>query len=280
VELEELRQRLLLRSKSADIPPIAHPVQISEVALSQAASKLHWETAISPAEIAARLGINGTKAENSSVKSLNGGANRAESAPVIAKDSGQEAVGAPAQDLAPSEGKRAETAPAATPAEPISILTTTVDQLSEPTEAFREHLTQLGKQLEPIDAAVQSAELALKRVAGLHEHLSSLASNFQSVKAFAEQVKTLSAAFEPMKGLTAQLDQVVAALYANVKEIGVALAPVKSFQSRVRQLATALDSIDKLEGQISGLAETFRPASAPSQGTPQPAKSAPVAQAA
>jgi hypothetical protein len=83
-----------------------------------------------------------------------------------------------------------------------------------------------------------------------------------------------------MKGLTAQLDQVVAALYANVKEIGAALAPVKSFQSKVRQLATALDSIDKLEGQISGLAETFRPASASPQGAPQPAKSAQVARAA
>jgi hypothetical protein len=46
-----------------------------------------------------------------------------------------------------------------------------------------------------------------------------------------------------------------------VKEVGVALAPVKSFQSKVRQLMSALDSIDKLEGQISGLAEAFRPAS-------------------
>ena len=44
MELEELRQRLLLRSKSADIPPIAHPVQIGEAALSQAAGKLQWET--------------------------------------------------------------------------------------------------------------------------------------------------------------------------------------------------------------------------------------------
>jgi len=51
----------------------------------------------------------------------------------------------------------------------------------------------------------------------------------------------------------------------------------------VRQLATALDSIEKLEGQISGLAETFRPASekpAPEQSVAELEKPAQVAQAA
>ena len=42
MELEELRQRLLLRSKSSDIPPIAHPVQVPEIQLSQAAGKVEW----------------------------------------------------------------------------------------------------------------------------------------------------------------------------------------------------------------------------------------------
>lgn len=73
------------------------------------------------------------------------------------------------------------------------------------------------------------------------------------------------------------------ALYANVKEVGAALAPVKTFHGKVRQLASALDSIDKLEGQISGLAEAFRPASekpAPPQSAPRPEKPAQDAQAA
>jgi hypothetical protein len=268
VELEELRQRLLLRSKSTDIPPIAQPVQISDVALSQAASKLKWEPALSPVEIAARLGISATKPEPTNGKSANGNAGRIESAPATTS-------------VASSEAPVPE--PVAARTEPISILTSTVDQLSEPTEAFREHFTNLARQLEPIDAATMSAEQALKRIAGLHEHLSSLANNFQSVKAFAEQVKMLSASFEPMKGLNAQLDQVTQALYANVKEVGVALAPVKSFQSKVRQLMSALDSIDKLEGQISALAEAFRPAaekSSQSQSAAKPEKPVPVAQAA
>jgi len=73
------------------------------------------------------------------------------------------------------------------------------------------------------------------------------------------------------------------ALYANVKEAGAALAPVRSFQGKVRQLMSALDSVEKLEAQISGLAETFRPASekpAQAQNPPIAEKSAQVAQAA
>ena len=170
----------------------------------------------------------------------------------------------------------------ATTAEPISMLASSVQHLSEPTEAFREHFAHLSRLLEPIETATQSTEQALKRIAGLHEHLSSLAGNFQSVKAFAEQVKTLSATFEPMKGLNAQLDMVTHALYASVKEVDAALAPVKTFQGKVRQLAAALDSMDKLENQISMLAETFRPTlekpAAPQGATLE--KAAPVAQAA
>lgn len=267
MELEELRQRLLLRSKSADLPPIARPVQISEVALSQAAGKLKWETSLSPVEIAARLGITSAKTEHVGV-STNGNAGRAEDAPA-------------ANSVASSDG--ATPAPVAPPTEPISMLSDTVQQISEPSEAFREHFTNLTKQLGPIDEATQSAEQALKKITGLFEHLTSLANNFQAVKAFAEQVKTLSASFEPMKGLNAQLDQVMLALYGNVKEVGTALAPVKTFQGKVRQLMSALDSIDKLEGQFSGLAEAFRPAPGkPAQEPSAPAleKPAQVAQAA
>ena len=263
MELEELRQRLLLRSKSTDIPPIAHPVQIPDLALSKAgASKVKWETTLAP-EVTARIG-NPARAETS--ENGNGKSDKA-----------------PASE-APMNGASSEsktTAPAE--AEPMSILASTVDQLSAPTEAFREHFAQLGMLLQPIDAATESTELALKRIAGLHEHLSGLANTFQSVKAFAEQVKTLSASFEPMKGLNAQLEQVMAALYSNVKELGSALGPVKTFQAKVRQLATTLDAIDKMEGQISELAESFRNASempAPAATAAQPGKPAQVAQAA
>jgi hypothetical protein len=279
MELEELRQRLLLRSKSTDIPPIAHPVQIPEIALSQAASKVKWETALSP-EVTARMGNNGAK-ENSGAKPENGNASRGQDAPAAVRSADKEPTSQRPMNIAASENK-SPAAPGAQ-AEPISILASTVNQLSEPTEAFREHFANLGKLLEPIDTATQSTEQALTRIAGIHEHLSSLANNFQSVKAFAEQVKTLSASFEPMKGLNAQLEQVMQALYANVKEVGAALGPVKTFQGKVRQLATALDSIEKLEGQISGLAEAFRPASekpAQSQSVAEPEKPAQVAQAA
>jgi hypothetical protein len=262
VELEELRQRLLLRSKS-DIPPVAHPVQISEVALSEAASKLKWETGLSPADLAARMANHGARNESSS-------------AAVESRDADKE----PVKIVEKPESK----SPAAQPqAESISMLATTVDQLSEPTEVFREHFAQLDQLLEPIDIAIESTAQALKRTAGLYEHLASLAGNFQSVKAFAEQVKTLSASFEPMKGLNAQIDQVVQALYLNVKEVGAALAPVKIFRGKVGQLADALDSINRLEGQISELAEVFRPASekpAQPQSRRQEEKSAQVARAA
>lgn len=199
MELEELRQRLLLRSKSADIPPIAHPVQISEGALSQAASKLKWETTLSP-ELAARLGNNGAKADTASARSENGNARRVENAPAAVRSADQEPTSQRPAGIASGES----TSPVAANAEPISILANTVGQLSEPTEAFREHFAHLSKLLGPIDAATQSTEQALKRITGLYEHLASLANNFQSVKAFAEQVKALSASFEPMKGLNAQ----------------------------------------------------------------------------
>ncbi len=274
MELEELRQRLLLRSRSSDIPPIAHPVQIPEVAFSQAASKLKWETALTPAEIAARLRINGAKAETSSANPANGNASRAENAPAAASTSGNEATTQPSTDIASS----GSTSPVT---EPIALLADTVDLLCEPTAALREHFAQLDKLLEPIDTATQSTEEALKRIAGLFEHLSRIANNVQSVKAFAEQVKTLSASFEPMRGMNAQLDLVMQALYANVKAVAAALAPVKTFQGKVRRLLTALDSIDKLEGQISGLADAFRPASEkPAQPQSVPTKPAQVAQAA
>lgn len=275
MELEELRQRLLLRSKSSDIPPVAHPVQIPEIALSQAASKIKWETTLSP-EVTARVG-NSAKAEASAAKPENANASRVENTPAPTRSDDKQ------NDATSSESKSPASESLGSPAEPISMLANTVHQLSEPTEAFREHFANLNKLLAPIDTATQSTEQALKRIAGLYDNLSSLANNFQSVKAFAEQVKMLSVSFEPMKGLNAQLEQVTQALYANVKEVGGALAPVKTFQAKVRQLATALDSIDKLEGQIAELAEAFRPASekpAPPQSATNAEGPAQVAQAA
>jgi len=267
VELEELRQRLLLRSKTTTIPPVTNPVQISETALSQAASKLKWDAGVSPVDLAARMANNGGKPETSGAAVENG-------------STGKEPARETAVNIAPS--KSPVTEPAAQ-AEPISMLANTVDQLSEPTEVFREHFAQLNKLLEPIDTAIEATVQALDRTAGLYERLSGLAGNFQSVRAFAEQVKTLSASFEPMRGLDTQLDQVMQALYANVKEVSAALSPVKTFQGKVRQLTDALDSIDKLGGQISELAELFRPTAekpAPPQRAPQPEKSAQAAHAA
>ncbi len=247
MELEELRQRLLLRSKPADIAALAHPGQISEVALSQAASKLKWETSLSPVEIAARLGISAAKAESANGKTSNGDGVRVENA----------AVSNPPSPIVP-------------PAEPMSLLADSVGRISEPAKAFRDHFEHLNQLAGPIDAATQSTEEALKRMTALMEHLSSLATNFQSVKAFAEQVRTLSASFEPMKGLDAQLEQVMRALYGNVKEVGAAIAPVKDFQNKIRRLMGALDTIVKLEEKVSSLEEAFRPASE----TPVPAAQA------
>ena len=229
MELEELRQRLLLRSKSSDIPPIAHPVQVPDLPLSQAASKVKWETSLPP-EVTARVGNSGAKPETQSTKT------------------GKEPAAGRPEKTASVDTEQAEAASVAT--EPISMLASTVGQLGAPTEAFREHFDKLGELLEPIAIATQSAEQALARITGLHDHLAGLAKNFQSVKAFAEQVKMLSASFEPMKGLDTQLNLVVQALYSNVKEAGAALAPVTGFQSKVRQLATVLDSIDELKGRF------------------------------
>lgn len=251
MELEELRQRLLLRSKPADIS-LGHPVQISDVALSQAAGKLKWEPSLSPVEIAARLGISAAKAETANGKSSgNGNGVRVENA----------AVSNPPIPVA---------APIAASVEPVAMLSNSVERISEPAKAFRDHFEHLNHLAGPIDAATQSTEEALKRMTALMEHLSSLATNFQSVKAFAEQVRTLSASFEPMKGLDAQLDQVMRALYGNVKEVGTAIAPIKDFQNQLRRLMGALDSIVKLEEKVSALEEAFRPASE----TPAPAAQA------
>jgi hypothetical protein len=263
MELEELRQRLLLRSKSSDIPPIAHPVQVPDLPLSQAASKVKWETSLPP-EVTARVGNGGAKPETQGAKT------------------GKEPAAARSENTASVGTRPPEAASVASTPEPISMLATTVGQLGAPTEAFREHFDKLGELLEPIAIATQSAEQALARITGLHDHLAGLAKNFQSVQAFAEQVKMLSASFEPMKGLDTQLSLVVQALYSNVKEAGAALAPVTGFQSKVRQLASVLDSIDELKGQISSLAEAFRPAaedprSAGGSGTGNPSA---IAQAA
>jgi len=253
MELEELRQRLLLRSKSAEIPPIAHPVQIADLALGSAAGKqIKWETTFPP-DLANRAPAV-RRPENNSVP-----ADQTAESPASAKS--METDSERPSNIAAVNGKSPAMAAAPNSVEPMSIIANEANQLSEPTEAFREHFAQLAKLLQPIDIATQSTEQALGRIAGLHAHLSGLANTFQSVKAFAEQVKSLSASFEPMQGLNRQLDQVIGGFYLNVKELGTALEPVKTFQLKVRQLATTLDSIKQLEGQILELAEAFRPGS-------------------
>ena len=240
MELEELRQRLLLRSKPADIAALAHPaadLRGSRSARRPASS--NGKLSLSPIEIAARLGISAAKAESATGKTSIGNGVRVENA----------AVSDPPAPVAPT-------------AEPMAMLADSVEQISEPAKAFRDHFEHLNQLTGPIDAATQSTEEALKRMTALMEHMSSLATNFQSVKAFAEQVRTLSESFEPMKGLDAQLEQVMGALYGNVKEVGTAIAPVKDFQSKIRRLMGALDSIVKLEEKVSSLEEAFRPASA------------------
>jgi len=234
MELDELRKRLLLRSRSAEILPLAHPVGIPESALSAEArpSQVHLvEPAVTP-----------------------------QSPPeTIAEKSDSE------NPVAEAPGARTMKA-SANAEEPISILANTVDHLFEPTEAFRAQFIELSKLLQPIDTATQSTEDARQRIADLYEHLSGLASAFQSVKVFAEQVRVMSATFEPMKGLHDQLSKLIDAFYTNVKELGVALEPVRSFQAKVRQLGSTLDSINHLEDQLLQLAEAFRP------GTEKPAR--------
>jgi hypothetical protein len=278
MELEELRQRLLLRSKSAEIPPIAHPVQIADLALGSAAGKqIKWETTFPP-DLANRAPAVRRPENNSAPADP-----AAESPPNSIETESERPA-----NIAAVNGKSPAMAAAPSSVEPMSIIANEANQLSEPTEAFREHFAQLAKLLQPIDIATQSTEQALGRIAGLHAHLSGLANTFQSVKAFAEQVKSLSASFEPMQGLNRQLDQVIGGFYLNVKELGTALEPVKTFQLKVRQLATTLDSIEQLEGQILELAEAFRPGSEkPAQPEkiaerqkPAPEKLAAVSQAA
>ena len=253
MELEELRQRLLLRSKSAEIPPIAHPVQIADLALGSAAGKqIKWETTFPP-DLANRAPAVRRPENNSAAAD--------QTAESTASAKSMETDGERPTNIAALNGKSPAMAAAPNSVEPMSIIANEANQLSEPTEAFREHFAQLAKLLQPIDIATQSTEQALGRIAGLHAHLSGLANTFQSVKAFAEQVKSLSASFEPMQGLNRQLDQVIGGFYLNVKELGTALEPVKTFQLKVRQLATTLDSIKQLEGQILELAEAFRPGS-------------------
>jgi hypothetical protein len=285
MELEELRQRLLLRSKSTEIPPIAHPVQIADLALGTAAGKqIKWETTFPP-DLANRAPAV-RRPENNSGYADHGDAGRADESPAPAK--GMETERERPSNIAAANGKIPAMPAAPSSVEPMSIIANEANQLSEPTEAFREHFAQLAKLLQPIDIATQSTEQALGRIAGLHAHLSGLANTFQSVKAFAEQVKSLSATFEPMQGLNQQLDQVIGGFYLNVKELGTALEPVKAFQLKVRQLATTLDSIKQLEGQILDLAEAFRPGSEkPAQQEkiaerqkPAPDKLAAVSQAA
>jgi hypothetical protein len=261
MELDELRQRLLLRSKSAEIPPVANPVQPGGAGYSASVE------AKPPTAVSANPATNGHKQEAPGGNG-NGNGNRAEVSPAPIKIVEKETQSERPMNNVPVKGKSPALSVASAQAEPIAILASTVDQLFEPTEAFRQHFAQLSRLLAPIDSATHSSEEALKRITGLHAHLSSLADTFQSVKAFADQVRTMSATFEPMKALNDQLSQLIEAFYLNVKELATALEPVTSLQSKLRQLAATLDPINQLETQILELAEAFSPTpDAPAQRT-------------
>lgn len=216
MELEELRNRLLLRSKSAEkapeIQPVPEPISIPEVPVIQ------------PSE----------KSAGADVK-LNGAA-----------------MTAPATKLSLNGNS-----------ESISLLAKAVDQMFEPTEAFRAHFTLLAKVLQPLESASQSTLEAFERISGLYDHLASLAKTFQSVKQFAEQVGELAASFEPMKALHNQLTELIRAFHVNLHELATALEPVKDLQLKVHYLGNALESIGRLEGQLLLLADAFKPAPVP-----------------
>ena len=96
MELEELRKRLLLRSRSAEIPPLAHPAEITEIPV------------IRPPVQIANAAVDEVKTETRQ----------------------------PMNETITSNGNGAAAAVAAAAnAEPISLLARTVDQLFEPTQA-------------------------------------------------------------------------------------------------------------------------------------------------
>ncbi len=226
MELEELRNRLLLRSKSAEkspeIQPMPEPISIPEVPVIQ-------------------------PPDNSA---------GAEAKPSIA------AVAAPATKLSLNGNS-----------ESIPLLAKAVDQLFEPTQAFRAHFSLLAKVLQPMESASQSTLDAFERISGLYDHLASLSKTFQSVRQFAEQVGELANSFEPMKALHAQLSELIHAFHDNLHELAIALEPVKELQAKVRHLGSALESIGRLEGQLLLLADAFKPAPA-ADITPMPSPEA------
>lgn len=212
MELEELRNRLLLRSKSAEksveMPSVPEPISIPEVPVTQPAEK-----------------------------------------PGVAEPSLSAApVTAPATNLSLNGNS-----------ESISLLAKAVDQLFEPSQAFRAHFSLLAKVLQPMESASQSTLEAFNRISGLYDHLASLSKTFQSVKQFTEQVGELASSFEPMRALHDQLVELIHAFHVNLRELALALEPVKELQTRVRQLGSALESIGRLEGQLLLLADAFRP---------------------
>lgn len=212
MELEELRNRLLLRAKSAEkspeIPPVPEPISIPEVPVihppeksADAEAKLNGATMTAPAT---KLSLNGNS-------------------------------------------------------ESISLLTKAVDQLFEPTQAFRAHFSLLTKVLQPMESASLSTLEAFERISGLYDHLATLSKTFQSVKQFAEQVGELATSFEPMRALHSQLTELIGAFYVNLRELAIAFEPVKELQVKVRHLGNALESIGRLEGQLLLLADAFKP---------------------
>jgi uncharacterized phage infection (PIP) family protein YhgE len=263
MELDELRQRLLLRSKASEMPAMTNPASIPEIALGHSNNTpVKWEPI--PAEKATRspsiaIAADGPKLVTADQKDPTRAAVAAPAEAISAatNDAQQFIEKEPAMSIANNNGK--SLAGNGYASEPASILSNAADDLMEPAESFREHFAQLSSLLHPIDTATESTEQALRRIVRLYDHLSGLAATFQSVKAFAEQVKTLSTTFQPMKPLNDQMNHLIETFYLNVKELGTALEPVKAFQVKVRQLATSLDSINDLEGRLNQLAEAFRP---------------------
>lgn len=263
MELDELRQRLLLRSKAGEMATgmssMTSAAPIPEISLGNSTNKaVKWEPI--PAEKPVPAAASKTVA---SEKPKAAGEPTKLELVASAIDTNGAVVGEPKKNPEPERPMNVvsingKNGAAGHGAEPNSIAAEAVREM-EPAESFREHFAQLSSLLQSIDTATESTEQALKRIARLFDHLSGLAATFQSVKAFAEQVKTLSSTFQPMKPLNDQMTQLIETFYLNVKELGTALEPVKTFQVKVRQLATSLDSINDLEERLGHLAEAFRP---------------------
>ncbi len=199
MELEELRQRLLLRSKSSDIPPIAHPVQVPDLPLSQAASKVKWETSLPP-EVTARVGNGGAKPETQGAKTGKEAGRRA---------SEHASVGTrpPKQHPSPRRRSRSRCSP------PPSGSWARADQGRSMTLRQARRAAQADRNRHPVGRAGTGAHPPCC------DFISPGWPKFSIGAGLRGTGQDVVASSEPMaEGLDTQLNLVVQALYSNVKE--------------------------------------------------------------